>query len=854
VWTAASGPGGLEAAKSHLPGLILLDVMMPEMDGFEVCRQLKSDDRLRDIPVIFVTAAEAAADKAEGFRLGAVDYITKPFRVSEILSRVKAHMGIRAAQAALQAAHDELEERVRQRTAELESVNAELRASEEKYRTIFESQRDAIFIADLETIRLIGANRQASDLLGWSHDELIGMPVTSVHPPEMEAETMKLFNEFVERPGIGEREWYVIHKDGTIIPVGIIATHLIYEGRQAMMGLFRDITERKQTEKALYEAKVRTDLAMRAANIGHWDWDLLTNEVYFSPEWKRQLGYADDELPNRYDEWENLLHPDDHDQVMDALRQYLDGKTAEYAIEFRLRHKDGSYRWIFTRAETLSDKDAQLTRMLGCHVDITDQRHAAEALRESEEKFSKAFHASPTLMAISAADTGRFEDVNAAFAEALGYEPDEIIGRTWSELELLSGASQCPEMAKTIAAARRVRGSRETVWTKSGAQRQVLLSTDQIQLQNELHLLVVMDDITELIDSQESLTQSELRYRTLFEGGGDGIVVAHIESKRFTLANPAACSMFGYDPDEFLTRTFRDLNPDGELEHILSWVKEGASVPIGAGSMSVSHLMCCRKDGSNFLADARTRRMIIDGTMSHVVFFSDITIRKEAELQREQLIRADKLSSLGTLAAGMGHEINNPNTFIMLNASHLTEMWIEVAELLGQCTPTEAQTKMSRLGIDKFIEVGHQLIQGISKGSDRIAGTVTELKEYISRDEPDLNQEVDINVCAESAVALVSNRIKKATSCFETDYAPDLPRVTGSPRRIEQVIINLLVNACDALSKSDQRLVLATAHDQEKNQVILTVTDEGEGMSGEPAGQALVSPYRRELSATTMVL
>jgi len=111
-----------------------------------------------------------------------------------------------------------------------------------------------------------------------------------------------------------------------------------------------DFTERPGAEKTLEETQQDLDLALHAGNIGLWSWNLKTNEVYFSPEWKTQLGYKDHELQNRFQEWETRLHPEDRHQTLATLNDYVRGRRPDYALEFRLRHKDGSYRWILARA------------------------------------------------------------------------------------------------------------------------------------------------------------------------------------------------------------------------------------------------------------------------------------------------------------------------------------------------------------------------------------------------------------------------------------------------------------------------------------------------------------------------
>src|SRR5687767_15049848 len=105
-------------------------------------------------------------------------------------------------------------------------------------------------------------------------------------------------------------------------------------------------TERRRAEMALREMQKRLQLATQASNIGLWEWNIQTNEVFFSPEWKRQFGYLENEISNRFSEWEDRLDPEDHDKTLAKTKALLTDPGAGYEAEFRLRHKDGSYRWI----------------------------------------------------------------------------------------------------------------------------------------------------------------------------------------------------------------------------------------------------------------------------------------------------------------------------------------------------------------------------------------------------------------------------------------------------------------------------------------------------------------------------
>jgi CheY-like chemotaxis protein len=132
VRVAASGARGLEAAWANPPDLILLDIMMPELDGYQVCKRLKADERSRDIPVIFISALGTIRDKIEAFRTGAVDYITKPFQAEEVLARVATHLTLSSLQKRLEVANRELE----RQNAELEQRNAELQQALSTIKTL----------------------------------------------------------------------------------------------------------------------------------------------------------------------------------------------------------------------------------------------------------------------------------------------------------------------------------------------------------------------------------------------------------------------------------------------------------------------------------------------------------------------------------------------------------------------------------------------------------------------------------------------------------------------------------------------------------------------------------------------
>jgi PAS domain S-box-containing protein len=190
--------------------------------------------------------------------------------------------------------------------------------------------------------------------------------------------------------------------------------------------------KRKQAQEKLRESKLQLETTIKASNIGLWDWDLKTNKVYFSPEWKRQIGYEDLEILNDFSESQSRVHPDDIERMLKTVNEYIKNPWPNYEVEFRFRHKDGSYRWILTKASLLKDEDGIPIRMLGSHLDITERKNTEELLRKSEDKFKHVFESANVGKSITL-PTGEI-NVNKAFADLLGYTQEELRNKTWQEL------------------------------------------------------------------------------------------------------------------------------------------------------------------------------------------------------------------------------------------------------------------------------------------------------------------------------------------------------------------------------------------------------------------------------------
>jgi PAS domain S-box-containing protein len=228
-------------------------------------------------------------------------------------------------------------------------------------------------------------NRRLEEVTGYPADEL-----AAVHPLDLfdgeERERVAARIDDVFRTGESEVEAAFTTRDGERSPhyyFNGVRTEI--DGQLCLLGMGIDISESKRAHEALRAADERLRLAAAAAKIGLWDWDLATDRVFFSREWKEQIGYAEDEIGDHLDEWRQRVHPDDLEAAEQRMLAFVAEPTHRYHAEFRLRHRDGSYRWILSQAALRFDDRGRPSRMLGWHVDVTDQRHLEDRLQHARK-------------------------------------------------------------------------------------------------------------------------------------------------------------------------------------------------------------------------------------------------------------------------------------------------------------------------------------------------------------------------------------------------------------------------------------------------------------------------------------
>jgi PAS domain S-box-containing protein len=271
-----------------------------------------------------------------------------------------------------------------------------LRTSEERFRSYFEQGLIGMAVS-LPDRRWIQVNDRYCDMLGYSREELLGMKWTDLtHPDDLERNLIPL-----NRALAGESEHHTlekryIRKDGSIMCATVFARCFRRQDGSVdhFLSLVEDITQHKRDQEALRRSEERYELAVRGAGVGIWDWDIRTGKVYYSPRWKMVFGYDENEIGGSVDDWARLLHPDERDWILKFQDDFLAGTSTTVTVEYRLRHKDGSYRWIVAHGLVLRDEQGKAIRLVGSHGDITDRKVAEEALERERQSLWRMLQAS----------------------------------------------------------------------------------------------------------------------------------------------------------------------------------------------------------------------------------------------------------------------------------------------------------------------------------------------------------------------------------------------------------------------------------------------------------------------------
>ena len=576
-------------------------------------------------------------------------------------------------------------------------------------------------------------------------------------------------------------------------------------------------------DPALLRPSSRLLRAVELLNTPVWDWDVKAGKLYLSLAWKQQIGYADHELESSVAAWESLLHPAERSRVVNLLNAALDGTTTRYEAEFRLKHRDGSYRWILAKGRIVRDETGTPMRILATHFDITDRQRIQEALAESEARMRRAQRMARIghwIWRASGSDIhqlgGRAEYSDSAAAifgvpaAALSVSNGEYLRRFVFPPDREKVQSVFGDRGFGYALEYRIiagDGAVKTIYET--AENEITPDGDSIVTHG------TVQDVSERREAEEALQRREQLYRSVIKTALDAFVLIDAHGK-IVEWNPQAEAMFGRSREEAIGTVLAELIfPEPARGRFRAGISDYLEKEQSDFVGRRNEMTAMRRRGSEFPAEIVMSPIRLEEQVVFSGFIRDMSAQHEIEAQLRQAL---KMEAIGQLTGGVAHDFNNLLGIILGNS-----------ELLGEALKEDPEHRRMAELIARAAESGSALTHRLSAFARR----------QVLRP-----QSIGVASAISNFLPLIA-RTLDASVRIHTAIEEGIWAVSADPEQLENALINLAVNARDAMPEGGALTIEAkntvleeeyTARNpgvQPGRYVMIAVTDNGTGMSRE---------------------
>jgi len=467
-----------------------------------------------------------------------------------------------------------------------------------------------------------------------------------------------------------------------------------------------------------------------------------------------------------------------------------------------------------------------------------ENRELGEQLREAlqmkaKEEWERTFDTVPDLIAILDGEH-RIVRINKAMADRLGIAKEAAVGM---ELCPLLHGPECPPDFDTLSDLLALGATYFGEFYQEKLQSFFLVTVSPLlKSGGGTGSVYVARDITQRKQAEELLQNAEERFRLIADTIVEVIWMTDVEVTKILYISPAYEQVWGRSLESLYEapRSFIDaVHPDDR--HILLAALENQ----GTGEPYDIEYRIIRPDGAaRWIWD---RGYPVRDKLGQITCYTgvaqDISTEKQVEEEKRaiqaKLVQTNKMTSLGLLVSGLAHEVNNPNNNIKLIGHILSKSWQDISPILEKHYSEEGDF---RIAGQSFLEIRNMIPQhilAIRNNSRRIEGIIKNLRDFARKGAANVNFKADINTIVSIAASLINLEIKRHTRHFKLDLQEGLPTVQGNPQQLEQVVINLIMNAIQALPDRERAVLVATSFDQAEGRIIIRIADEGEGMSSE---------------------
>ncbi|MBD2342632.1 PAS domain-containing hybrid sensor histidine kinase/response regulator [Anabaena subtropica] len=601
--------------------------------------------------------------------------------------------------------------------------------------------------------------------------------------------------------------------------------------------LQHEISQRQQVDAALGESEERLRLALDAANMGFWDWNILTETVVWSEIHELLFGLVPGSFDGTYETFLSCIHPEDRESVMQEIGACLENKT-DYEDEFRVVWPDKSVHWIAGKGKFFYDDQGQPVRMIGVCRDITESKHSEENTRQLVTKVQSQANVLNAILATSVDHiyifnhTGHYQYVSHGGAAILGLHPQQMIGKTVQELDLpqelidkING--QCLAVMK---AGESIKDECEYVAADSTHYYEYIL-TPLRNVDHEIEgVITVSRDITEHKLAEQFMRHSEARFRRLFESNLMGVAFWNIDGF-ITDANDAYLQLVGYTREEFDTLgkiNWRELTP---LEY--QELDDRAIAEVKVNGISQIYEKQYQQRNGRRVSIVLGIALLNDCHDQGVAFVLDISERKLVEEQRDRLLYAERIARKEAEIANrvkdeflavLSHELRTPLNPI-LGWSRL----LRSRQFDAKTTDRALET------IERNARLQTQLIEDLLDVSRILQGK-------LSLDVCPVSLAMVIEAAIDTVRLAADAKGIKIQNIFDSD----LGLVMGDANRLQQVVWNLLSNAVKFTPPGGTVEIHLKEVD---HQAQIQVIDTGKGIT--PKFLPYVFDYFRQADGTT---